>query len=162
VKLLVVLASPPASSSGARTLRRLEFLSEVLVGAELTTTNLCSTPSSDIPALSEVAATAEPWLSSRDDLSGHLGRCDEFLAAWGLPTLTGPARLHRREQIAWLETEARRAGHLTAWTVAGQARHPSRWHQYVSDKHGRTSGGTFADRLREVLLQSPLEMLRET
>lgn len=42
------------------------------------------------------------------------------------------------------------------WMVGGEPRHPSRWHQFVSDKHGRTTGGTFEERLVQVLVEVPL------
>lgn len=60
-------------------------------------------------------------------------------------------------QVEWFARQARAAGLSEMWTVGGRARHPSRWHQYVSDKYGRTSGGSFADRLRQVLVRAPLE-----
>jgi hypothetical protein len=40
--------------------------------------------------------------------------------------------------------------------LGGEPRHPSRWHQYVSDKYGRTSGGTFEERIKQVLVAVPL------
>ena len=81
------------------------------------------------------------------------------MAAWGLYGLSGPAKAHRREQLGWLAGAAQSLGHTDCWTVGGEARHPSRWHQYVSDVHGRTTEGTFAERLRQVLVKVPLSAI---
>jgi hypothetical protein len=51
-------------------------------------------------------------------------------------------------------------GHVDAWTVGGESRHPSRWHQYVSDKHARAGSGEFAERLKSVLVLTDLLSLR--
>lgn len=42
----------------------------------------------------------------------------------------------------------------------GQPRHPSRGHQYVSDRHGRTGPGNVEEGLRLVLVQVPLAELQ--
>lgn len=113
-------------------------------------------PARDLPELCVVGGDPAGWLDARQDLSTALRTADELVAGWGLLPLTGPARIHRDMQIRWLVDEAKHAGHEFAWAVGAQARHPSRWHQFVSDRHGRTSPGTFEDRLREVLVRTPL------
>jgi Protein of unknown function (DUF1643) len=156
MRLLVILAGPPLTTTGQRTLRRLEALSAVMPGYVVTAANLCAAPAADLPALSTAAAEVDTWLHARDAIEDALRECDEFLAAWGLYSLVGGARSHRKEQLAWLANTARSLGHGHCWTVGGEPRHPSRWHQYVSDKHGRTTGGTFEERLRQVLIRTPL------
>ena len=104
--------------------------------------------------MSRVGAGSDAWELARPDLSAGLERGDAVLVAWGVSTLTGPARAHHEAQVRWLVEQAQQLECPEAWTVDGQPRHPSRWHQYVSDRHGRTSAApTTADRLREVLVQ---------
>ena len=122
-------------------------------------TNLCSARAADLPTLSVVAASPAPWMHARKDISAALGMCDEVMAAWGICPLTGTAREHRTAQLGWLMHSAARRGHSEVLAVGGQARHPSRWHQYVSDVHGRTNGGTFEQRLLQVLIKVPLKTL---
>lgn len=154
--MLVVLASPPLVTSGRRTLAQVEALASVLATDTVETANLCATPAADLPALSVAAVETEPWLAARSALAAALEDCDELMAAWGLYGLTGPAKNHRRDQLAWLVKTAEALGHNECWVVGGQPRHPSRWHQYVSDVHGRTAGGTFQERIQQVLVKVPL------
>jgi hypothetical protein len=56
--------------------------------------------------------------------------------------------------------EAIRAGISNIWMVGGEPRHPSRWHQFVSDKYSRTTGGSFEERLDQVLESVPMSALR--
>jgi hypothetical protein len=85
--------------------------------------------------------------------------CDEVMAAWGLSSLAGAARRNRIEQLRWLLDIASSHGHNYVWTIGGQPRHPSRWHQYVSDVHERTMGGTFEERLQQVLTRVSIKTL---
>jgi hypothetical protein len=50
-------------------------------------------------------------------------------------------------------------GNDCIWTLNGEPRHPSRWDQYVSDRHGRASGATFSERIAQVLTSVPLATL---
>jgi hypothetical protein len=159
VRLLVLLASPPMTS-GQRTLSRLAALSKAIPGCSVSAVNLCAMPAADLPSLSVVAAHPAPWLEARERISTALGDCDELMAAWGLCSLTGSARHHRTAQLNWLLDATTDMGLREALTVGGMPRHPSRWHQFVSDVHGRTSGGTFEERLRQVLTKVLLEDLR--
>jgi hypothetical protein len=158
MNLLVLLASPPVTA-GQRTLSRLAALPKVISGCSVSTANLCGTHAMDLPSLSVVAATPEPWLQARENITDALEDCDEVMAAWGLCSLSGMARQHRKTQLHWLLEVATHNGHRQVLGVGGQPRHPSRWHQYVSDVHGRARGGTFEERLRQVLVKVPLETL---
>jgi hypothetical protein len=117
--------------------------------------NLCVRPTASIAELG-LGEMVDGWLDARDRLTLALKTADGLLAGWGVAGLAGSAQRHRDEQVAWLRAEASRAGFSSIWMVGGEPRHPSRWHQYVSDKYGRTTGGTFEDRLFQVLVPSPL------
>jgi hypothetical protein len=155
VRLLVILASPPLTA-GDRTRSRLGSLPAILPCSTVTITNLCATPSLDFISLAKVAADPDGWIYARENIGKALAGCDEFMAAWGLSGLVGAARQHRSDQLRWLLRKANSFGHERAWTVGGQPRHPSRWHQYVSDVHGRTAGGTVTERLKRVVVRVPL------
>jgi hypothetical protein len=157
-RALVVMASPP-TTSGARTLGRMAALQEVLGCADVQIANLFALRAKDVPALTAVGAQLEGWHAARDEIAAGLRECDTVIAAWGLDPLSGSARLHRFDQLAWLGREARDLGHENAWAVGGEPRHPSRWHQYVSDRHGRAGQGPFTERLGRVLVWTPIAKL---
>lgn len=155
--LIALLASPP-TTDGARTTSRLTHALPVVGCDRLLIVNLFAEPAQDLPALNHLATSQRGWISAREEVSAALRTADELLAGWGLLRLTGPAKVHQASQIRWLIREAHLAGHEQCWAVGSQPRHPSRWHQYVSDRHGRTSSGTFEERLREVLVRTPLSL----
>lgn len=103
----------------------------------------------------------EGWDVARRELVGALVGADALLAAWGVTGLTGDTGRWMRGQVEWLIERALESGLSQLWMVGGEPRHPSRWHQYVSDKHGRTAGGTFEERIAQVLVGVPLPSLRE-
>ena len=149
--LCAVVASPPLTS-GVRTLKALRLVGELLGVARLEVVNLLDVPTVDVNAMAVVGAEGGPWHSSRPAIKGGLEASDVWLAAWGMSPLTGPARGHRRAQIDWVVEQAAAHGHDHVWTVGPEPRHPSRWHQYVCDKHGRTEGVyDFGARLQQVL-----------
>lgn len=113
------------------------------------------------PTVSEVNdADHLGWIEARADLEDGLSQTDAVLAAWGVSGLSGAALRFRREQVWWLCQELSLRSLQNAWTVGGVPRHPSRWHQYVADRHARTSSGTFANRLSETLTLLPVTELR--
>ena len=154
--LVALLASPPRTS-GARTMRGVETALPLTGCTRLLVANLYPHPTRDIPSLKDEGSRSRAWLDARPQLELAVETADELLAGWGLSPLTGPARRHREAQIAWLMDLIASLGHDHLWTVGGQPRHPSRWHQYVSDKHQRTDPGTFAQRLSQVLVSVPLQ-----
>jgi hypothetical protein len=156
-RLCAVLASPPLTT-GARTLAHLGVAAEILGCDQVRVVNLFGVATDDIPAISLVGQDAAGWMLARPSIAAAFAEADILLAAWGVGLLTGAARKHRQAQLRWLAQVAAGADHSTALSV-GQARHPSRWHQYVSDRHGRVQGDTFSDRLRQVLLPRSLEEL---
>lgn len=153
--LAALLASPP-TSSGVRTLNKVAAALPLTNCASAAVANLFALPAPDLPALTQLGASHEGWLDARPALQFVIDSADELLLGWGIDPLAGAARASRAAQIEWIVAQAHRAGHTHAWTIAGQARHPSRWHQYVSDRHGRTGHGDFEERLRQVLVKTPL------
>lgn len=152
--VVALLLNPPGSSSGQRTLGAVGRATTILGYDSYVVANLCNAATPTVVELTHEPEDA--WLGARADLRQKISAADALIAAWGLGGLTGPARHHSRAQVRWLIEQAVAAGHTEMWTVAGKPRHPSRWHQYVSDKHGRTSGGPFERRLEEVLIAVPL------
>jgi hypothetical protein len=153
--LVAVLLNPPAATSGARTHNAVTRAGHVLGYASVEIVNLCGEATRSVVDLN-ASTTADRWVQARADLSTALDRASALLGAWGVAGLVGTARRHRDEQVAWLRQEATRLDLSNMWMVGGEPRHPSRWHQYVSDKYGRTAGGTSDERLQQVLRSVPL------
>jgi hypothetical protein len=153
--LVAILLNPPASTPGTRTRNAVERAARVLGYESVEIANLCPRATSTVVELNTVEHRQE-WLEGRDDLARALRRASSLLAGWGVSGMTGDAGRARQSQVEWLLNEAVDMGFDNVWMVGGQPRHPSRWHQYVSDKHGRTSGGTLEERLAEVLQAVPI------
>jgi hypothetical protein len=156
-RILAALLACPPTSSGVRTLNKVSAALPLTGCGSAKVANLFAQPAPDLPALNQRGREREGWLAARPHLGATVRDADALLIAWGLDRLTGPARGHRDAQVRWVLEEAARHGHTHAWTIGGQPRHPSRWHQYVSDKHGRTGSGSFEERLRQVLVAVPLD-----
>ena len=116
--------------------------------------NLCLAPTPSVIEINDLAWCA--WDASRVQLNAALQGATGLLAGWGVAGMRGDARRFKQAQVEWLIGTAESCGIRTLWTVGGEPRHPSRWHQYVSDKYGRTAGGTFDERLRQVLIEVPV------
>lgn len=158
-RLCAVLACPP-TTSGNRTLNALAVAAGCLELPDVAVVNLLGATASNTAAMSLVGAAGDVWHSSRPALEHGVRRADALIAAWGVQPLGGQARQHHRDQVAWLVQTAEDAGHDSAWTVGGQPRHPSRWHQFASDRHGRTAPGlSREERIRGLLTLVPLRDL---
>lgn len=120
---------------------------------EVVMTNLCSVATPSIVEVNRLSRDA--WASARVDLEVAVRGGAGLLAAWGVGRLSGTARRCLRAQVEWVVEVARNGGLGSFWMVGGEPRHPSRWHQYVSDKYGRTGGGSFEERLAQVLVEVP-------
>lgn len=153
--LLAVLLNPPSSTTGVRTRNAVNLAGEVLGFPRIEIVNLVSTATPTVLELNDQPLDA--WLNARPHLSLGLRKASAILAGWGTTGLSGDARAARAYQVDWLLDEAAKVGIYDLWTVGGRPRHPSRWHQYVSGKHGRTAEGSFAQRLAQVLTKLPLE-----
>lgn len=153
-RLCAVLLNPP-TTSGRRTAGAVARAAELLGYTDFTLTNLISLSTHSSGELA-AAARDEDWQRARPQLQKDVKAADALLFGWGLLSQLGPARRAAGEQVLWLIDQARAAGHTQAWAV-GDARHPSRWHQYTADRHGRTPGGSPEERLAAVLVSRPLD-----
>lgn len=152
--LVAVLLNPP-EGQGTPTRRHLGIVAVELGCTRVEITNLFPTPTRNAAALSGVAYQQKNWIEHRPQIRAALTLPDsEILLGWGVSTLRGPAGLHLQSQVLWTLAEIKLLGR-TAWIIGDGPRHPSRWHQYVSDRHGRTAAGTFAERLAQVLRPAP-------
>ena len=147
-------------TSGDATRRHLSVAARVLACDLVTIGNLFAIPTPTVLEINNVGRTDDGWQNAREGLNRAVADATHVLAAWGVSGLHGPAATNLTQQRRWLCQLLLSAGHHNIWTLGGETRHPSRWHQYVSDRHGRTPGGSFEDRIRNALLSYPVEQLR--
>jgi len=121
--LLVIGSNPPATTSGARTLNRVELARQLLGYQEVRLGNLFALASYRSGGVSDLGAAPEGWLAARRELAEGLGRAAGVLLAYGTQPPTGPARDHFREQVRWLHETVESTG-LPCWWVGGAPRHP--------------------------------------
>lgn len=148
--VLAVLLNPPEITPGTRTRNAVALAAKVLGYESVTIANLSQVATPSVIELNEMSCELS-WLDARPPIVSALHQADGVLAAWGIAGMSGAGRRVRQAQADWLASEALAVGISSVWTVGGEPRHPSRWHQYVSDRHGRTTGGTFEQRLAQVL-----------
>lgn len=141
-----------------RSRNAVRLAARVLGYDEVVIANLCAVATPSVVQLNCLGS--EAWESSRVDLELAVRGGAGLLAAWGIGGLSGHARSSLRTQVNWLVERAESGGLRNISMVGGEPRHPSRWHQYVSDKHGRTRGGTFEERLAQVIVDVPIHHLR--
>lgn len=147
---LVVVGSNPPTTSGERTLRRVELARELLGFRTVEVVNLFPLPTYRTSGLAEVGQTQERWDQARGELRAAIGRASSVLLAYGLGEPTGVARTHHRAQVAWLR-QLLIDEQMPVWSVGGEPRHPSRWHRYT---HRLDPLRSFRDVLPEALIQS--------
>jgi hypothetical protein len=150
--LVAVLLNPPGKSSGTRTRNATARAARVLGYDSHEIVNLCLSVTVSVTELNDIHP-AEGWLRAQPALAGAVRGAGSLLGAWGVAGLAGSARRRRDDQVRWLYAEAFEHGFRDIWMVGGEPRHPSRWHQYVSDKYGRTVGGNFEERLAQVIVR---------
>ncbi|WP_373457891.1 DUF1643 domain-containing protein [Paeniglutamicibacter psychrophenolicus] len=149
-RLLAVLLNPPLTS-GVASLRHVEAARLALACDSVLIANLFSEPTRSVEDINVIGKCPEGWTQSREQLLNALDSADVLMGAWGISGLTGEAARMRKSQVAWLAQSAMDQGFDKLWTVGGTPRHPSRWHQYVSDKYQRAVGETLELRLSSVL-----------
>lgn len=154
--LVAVLLNPPSVSGGARTRNAVTTAARVLGYESADIVNLCLTKTASVVELNSTSVAAAGWSSARYDLAQAVRGAGAILGAWGMSGMVGAARKARDDQVTWLREEAMRCGLNEIWMVGGEPRHPSRWHQFVSDRHGRTIGGSFEERLGQLLVVCPM------
>jgi len=132
--LVAVLASPPLSTSGERTIARVNMAAACLGSASASISNLLKVATDDVRQISVAGASQDPWIASRQELETSIAAADTLLFAWGCSEPTGAAREHHRAQVAWLMGTIRARG-LSYWTVDDKPRHPSRWQRHTWRAH---------------------------
>jgi hypothetical protein len=152
--MVALLLNPPSTTSGVRTTNAVSLAGALLGFTSVEIINLFSTSSPTVVELNSVFDG--DWLGRRAQVREVLRQSAGLLGAWGVSGMTGLAGAERESRARSILDEARSLGFRQIWMVGGQPRHPSRWHQYVSDKHARTHGGTFDERLRQVMVQVPI------
>src|SRR4051794_40950148 len=153
--LLAVLLNPPGTTSGVRTRNAVASATRVLGYNTVKIANLCTVATPSVVELNDLEQ-CRGWTAARDELAKAVRSAEGLLAGWGVSGTTGDTRRAREDQVAWLYREAAAAGIEQVWMLGSEPRHPSRWHQWVSDRYGRTSGGTFEQRLAQVLKPVPI------
>lgn len=161
VRTLGALLLNPPTTDGRRTRRHLEVAASLLGCDFVEIANLFAISTKDVTAMNLVGRDVAGWLAARPELCGLIARADVLVAGWGVRGLSGLAAQHQRAQLRLITGHARLHGRTHVWTVGGQPRHPSRWHQFVSDRHGRTLGGSFSERLTCVLSETAISDLIE-
>ncbi len=121
--------------------------------------NLFAVPTQDLSAVTTVGQSSQGWDLAQPRLGEVIATADHLMAAWGVGGLSGPASVYQRRQLRFIASTALESGRGHIWTLSGEPRHPSRWHQYVSDRHGRASGASLTERLAMVLTSVPTETL---
>lgn len=152
--LVAVLLNPPATTAGTRSRNAVARAANVLGYDCAVMANLCTVATPSVVELNRQGRHG--WDLARDQMEATLDGADAMLAGWGVAGLSGDAGRWMRAQVAWLSDRALERGISKIWMVGGEPRHPSRWHQYVSDKYGRTAGGTFEERIAQVLVAVPV------
>ncbi|MBH0116994.1 DUF1643 domain-containing protein [Salinibacterium sp. NG253] len=132
-RLAVVLSNPP-TTSGSRTLQRVELARQVLGYESVVTANLFSIATYRTTGISEAGADAAGWLGARPELATLLASADAVVLAYGCREPAGAARHHFRDQLSWLQGEMRRHS-IPTWMLADRPRHPSRWHRHTHAAH---------------------------
>ena len=100
---LVVIGSNPPTTSGERTLRRVEVARELLGYQTVEVVNLFPLPTYRTSGLAEVGQTREGWRQARGEIRASIARASAVLLAYGVGHPTGAARHHHRSQVTWLD-----------------------------------------------------------
>jgi len=127
--LVAVLSNPP-TTSGARTLARVELARQVLGYDTASVANIFSIATYRTGGISVSGADPAGWEASHDLLRPAIDAADAVLLAYGRQEPSGPARIHFRAQVAWIRAEVE-SRNLPTWSVDGQPRHPSRWQRHT-------------------------------
>lgn len=155
-RVLGAILLNPTTGVGKPTMKHLRLAQALLGADDLQIANLFPLASSNMHGVSTMGRDELTWLLARPAIDSLIGSSDDLLLGWGIARLTGAADGHFRQQISWVRT--RLSGiEVPIWALGGEPRHPSRWHQYVSDVHGRTSGGDLPSRIRESLVRASEE-----
>ncbi|WP_447949620.1 DUF1643 domain-containing protein [Microbacterium aurum] len=155
-RTLVAILANPSTAGGDRTRKRIALAANVLGYDDYRIINLFSIASASSRDVAVLGESPQGWHTARAEILDGLSDATGVLLGFGIIAAKGDGKHHLRAQLRWLCTELRNAGHSQVWQLGERPRHPSRWHQYVSDLHGRTSGGTFEQRVSKALRQVEL------
>lgn len=152
--LVGILASPPATTSGDRTRRRLALAANVLGFDRVDVVNLFGSATATVVEISDLGVDVAPWREARLEITGGLHEADGVLLGWGCTEPAGRARWHHRAQVAWLRTTLADRG-MIGWTVGGTPRHPSRWQRFTARQFPGLAFGDALGRALQPERQSP-------
>lgn len=150
-RLLLAICSTPPLTSGIRTFNRLSMAREILGFGRLEVANIFALATRSSSEISDLGKEFSTWLQSRAPIEAGVLRADGVILAYGTTPPVGPARMHWRKQVEWLqrlvaETE------VPVWTVSDEPRHPSRWQRYTFRAYPDL---TFEAALVKVLNETP-------
>ena len=146
--LACILANPP-TTSGARTLARVELARDVMGFREVRTANLFARPSHRTSGIGPIGVESDGWLEARPGLQDVLQHADAILLAYGVVVPAGRARVHCRDQTEWLDDQIA-SRRLPTFQVGDGPRHPSRWQRWTFRLHPELE---FIDALRLALVE---------
>lgn len=128
--LLAILSNPP-KTAGTRTINRVRMAQESLNYASFSIANLFGIATQQSRDISTIGVDSAPWLEARAILEAELLNASAILLAHGTGSPSGPAGLHHRNQLAWLQSYISDLG-LPVYVFGDGPRHPSRWQRYTS------------------------------
>lgn len=133
-RMLAVIGSNPATTSGLRTINRAKQACSLLGFETFSISNLLDVPTHRTGDISQVAKESSTWIEARAGLLATISQASGVLLAYGVEKPSGLPREHHVEQVAWLTHEIVGRG-LPTWAVGGQPRHPSRWQRFTYRSH---------------------------
>ncbi|MFF1818106.1 DUF1643 domain-containing protein [Kribbella sp. NPDC058245] len=147
-----ILLNPP-TGDGRATLRHLDVVCDVLGHSSVRIANLFASATASVAELNRVGRDPAGWEAARPAIENLIEQADTFLIGWGVSGLSGVAARHKASQVTWLRSILRERDVSSVWSIGGEPRHPSRWHQYVSDRYARVPSGSFRQRLSCALVE---------
>ena len=144
--LTAVLASPP-TTSGERTMRRLDLARQCLGLDQFIVVNLFARATYRTTDISIVGGEERDWASARPAILSAVTTADAVLLAYGISEPTGDARALHRLQVTWLSALIETTS-TPVHLVGRRPRHPTRWHRWTRLEY---PGVPFAEALRIAL-----------
>lgn len=148
--LTAILSNPP-TTSGIRTLNRVDLARRILGFESFSVANLFPLATYRTRELSQFGLTDTPWRMARENLFDSLGKTDAVLLAYGVEEPLGAARRYFRAQVNWLESEVN-SRNLPLHRFGPRPLHPSRWQRHTNRVY---PGIGFEEAARYVLLNPP-------
>lgn len=144
---MAVLAAPP-TTSGQRTLRRIEAARELLGLESVEVVNMFPLETYRTTDMTRLGTNPSDWVEARSAMEDYVCGAAAVLLAYGVSEPSGLARTYHREQVAWLRSLIDQEA-VPAYQVGDGPRHPSRWHRWTSRAH---PGVPFSEGLKRSLL----------